>query len=674
MKANTKYLASDGYENFMCPFTEFKITQGENTGTHLGTRAVDFASGTAGYRAPYYAPATVVCVMTVPASGQAMWRTVNKVHCPNGYFGIVTFVTVHDDTFDAYVGLQVPQGNQLGNMGTKGYATGVHCHIEFIQASCSSANWVQNRYGIWTFNGTESWVDDTFYVNDTNIITPMQGNWRKCTSGSGYSPSQLIKEHGIAHFTNETPIICHRDSPTGPSFGYYTNGESQEYTEKWVGNGHRYISWLYELDNSIRCFVAVSGSEKQGVDPWATFSAPDEVEEKPSTGGYSDSQLEQENGVATFTRDNIIIRKDTPTGIDTGRRFMAGDKQEYTSKWVGNGHRYISWVENGTRYFCAVSGSETRGEDPWATFSAPEEDKPSDDKPTEDDKPSEDTPADPVKEFPDSVKMKGLDLSEHNNVNETELKKYDFVILRSNWWTTEDKRFEVYVKKLNELGIPFGVYCYDYAGDEESALEQAKYTYEMIKDLDVKMGVWMDMEDADAWKSKNGYLNKEHCSMICKVFCDFFKEKGYYTGIYSTKWWFENYIGELGFSKWVANWGTNDGTCQSDFSDYAVMHQYTSNPLDKDVAYHEVDFYKSNPIKEEEPPKEDVDKPSEPVEDDKPTDEPNTPPEEEKPSDAPNEGIDVDKVNTLLDILINIGKAIIEFFKRIFGINNDSKN
>lgn len=571
MKANKKYIASDGYEYFMCPMTEFKVTQVENTGTHLGTKAVDFASGTPGYRAPYYAPAKVKCIKTIPSYGEATWQTVNKVHCPNGYFGIVTFETVHDNSFNAYVGMVVDQGEQLGNMGDAGRATGVHLHIEFTQSA--NTNMAYNSYGIYTFTATESYVDDTFYVNDTNIIYGGQGNWRKCTEGgsSGYSPSQLVKEHGIAHFTNETPIICHRDSPTGPSFGYFTNGESQEYTEKWVGNGHRYISFLYELDKSIRCFVA-------------------------------------------------------------------------------------------------VSGSETRGEDPWATFSAPEEDKPSDDKPTEGDKPSEDTPTEPVKEFPDSVKMKGLDLSEHNNVSESELKKCDFVILRANWWTTEDKRFETYANTLERLGIPYGVYCYDYCGDEQTALEQAEYTYNLIKDRDIKMGVWMDMEDADAWKSKNGYLNKEHCSMVCKVFCDYFKEKGYYTGIYSTKWWFENYIGELGFPKWVANWGTNDGTCQSDFSDYAVMHQYTSNPLDKDVAYHEVDFYKSNPIKGEEPPKEDVDKPSEPVEDDKPTDEPNTPSEGEKPSDTPNEGVDVDKVNTLLDILINIGKAVIEFFKRIFGV------
>ena len=661
MKANKKYIASDGYEYFMCPMTEFKVTQVENTGTHLGTKAVDFASGTPGYRAPYYAPAKVKCIKTIPSYGEATWQTVNKVHCPNGYFGIVTFETVHDNSFNAYVGMVVDQGEQLGNMGDAGKAYGVHLHLEFTQSA--NTNMAYNSYGIYTFTATESYVDDTFYVNDTNIIYGGQGNWRKCTEGgsSGYSPSQLVKEHGIAHFTNETPIICHRDSPTGPSFGYFTNGESQEYTEKWVGNGHRYISFLYELDKSIRCFVAVSGSEKQGVDPWATFSAPDEVEEKPSTGGYSDSQLEQENGVAHFTKDSIIIRKATPNGIDTGRRFMTGDTQEYTAKWVGNGHRYISWVENGTRYFCAVSGSETRGEDPWATFSAPEEDKPSQDKP------SEDKPQEPVKEFPDSVKMKGLDLSEHNNGN-IDFSQYDFVILRANWWTTEDKKFKTFADKLDKLGIPYGVYCYDYCGDEQTALEQAEYTYNLIKDRDIKMGVWMDMEDADGWKQKNGYLNKEHCSMVCNVFCDFFKEKGYYTGIYSTKWWFENYIGELGFPKWVANWGTNDGTCQSDFSDYAVMHQYTSNPLDKDVAYHEVDFYKSNPIKEEEPP---VDKPSEPVEGDKPTDKPNTPSEEEKPSDTPNEpteGVDVDKVNTLLDILINIGKAVIEFFKRIFGV------
>lgn len=549
MQPNKTYVASDGYEYFMCPMTEFKITQVENVGTHLGTKAVDFASGTAGYRAPYYAPATVKCIKTIPSYGEATWQTVNKVHCPNGYFGIVTFETVHDNTFNAYVGMVIKQGQQLGNMGDAGRASGVHLHIEFTQSA--NGNMAYNSYGIYTFTATESYVDDTFYVDDTNIITPMAGNWRKCNAGSGsttsgYDPSQLIQEDGIAHFTNDTPIICHRDSPTGPKFGSYVKGETQRYTEKWVGNGHRYISWLYENDPSIRCFVAVSGSEKQGEDPWATFTAPEE-ENKPSE---------------------------------------------------------------------------------------PE------------------TPSEPTKEFPDSVKMKGIDLSEHNNGN-IDFSQYDFVILRANWWTTEDKKFKTFADKLDKLGIPYGVYCYDYCGDEQTALEQAEYTYNLIKDRDIKMGVWMDMEDADGWKQKNGYLNKEHCSMVCKVFCDFFKERGYFTGVYASSSWFDSMIEENGYPKWIANWGTNDGTCQGDFSAEGVMHQYTSTPIDKDVAYHEVDYFKSNPVEPEKP--EEPDEPQEPSEPDTPTDE-----DDEK--------LDIGLVNIVLNTLNSFLKWATKLIQKIVNL------
>lgn len=545
MQPNKTYVASDGYEYFMCPMTEFKITQVENVGTHLGTKAVDFASGTAGYRSPYYAPATVKCIKTIPSYGEATWQTVNKVHCPNGYFGIVTFETVHDNTFNAYVGMVIKQGQQLGNMGDAGRASGVHLHIEFTQSA--NGNMAYNSYGIYTFTATESYVDDTFYVDDTNIITPMAGNWRKCNAGSGsttsgYNPSQLIQEDGIAHFTNDTPIICHRDSPTGPKFGSYVKGETQRYTEKWVGNGHRYISWLYENDPSIRCFVAVSGSEVQGEDPWATFTAPEE-ENKPSE---------------------------------------------------------------------------------------PE------------------TPSEPTKEFPDSVKMKGIDLSEHNNGN-IDFSQYDFVILRANWWTTEDKKFKTFADKLDKLGIPYGVYCYDYCGDEQTALEQAEYTYNLIKDRDIKMGVWMDMEDADGWKNKNGYLNKEHCSMVCKVFCDFFKKRGYFTGIYSSSSWFGSMIEELGYPKWIANWGSNDGTCQGDFSADGVLHQYTSTPIDKDVAYHDLDFYKSNPTEEK------------PTDDQEPNEDDNV---EDKPNDKPAEGgVDYGLINKVLKWILKLLKKIVNIFK-----------
>ena len=538
-----------------------------------------------------------------------------------------------------------------------------------------TAKWVGNghRYISWVEGSTR------YFVAVSNSETQGVQPWATFSAVEEkpvtVSPSQLTQEDGVATLTTEIGVNARKGSPTGAVVRTYQPGAVIRYYWKYVGNGHRYIVWK---EGNDYIFLAISGSETQGKDVWATFTAPEEEpEEKPSEGsgdaeGYKEADLIQENGVAHFTRDGIRIRKGNPVNGSIAGEVNSGDTKQYTEKWIGNGHRYISYKENNVRYFIAVSGSEKQGEDPWATFTAPEENKPVEDKPSE----PEDKPQEPAKEFPDSVKMKGLDISEHNNVSDDELKKYDFIILRSNWWTTTDKRFEDYASRLEKLGIPYGVYCYDYAGDGDSALEQAKYTYELIKDKDIKMGVWMDMEDADGWKAKNNYLNKEHCALMCKVFCDFFKEKGYFTGIYSTKLWFENYIGELGYPKWIANWGTNDGTCQSDFSDIGVMHQYTSTPLDKDVAYKDVDYFKSNPIKEEDPPVEEPDEPSQPEE---PEDKPNTPTEGEKPSQDPTEGetkpseddkpsddgekVNVGLLNRVLDALLNLINKILSIFK-----------
>ena len=165
----------NGVEDFLCPFTDMYITQLSGVGTHKGTCAIDVRGKQVGVRYPYYAPCTVKCMKTYPSYGQAMWQSVNNVRCPNGYVGKVTFMTVHDDSFDAEVGMVVPQGNQLGNMGTKGYATGVHCHIECSQSATTS--WVKNKYGIYCFP-TESYLDDTCFVDNTNIIYGDGGNWR----------------------------------------------------------------------------------------------------------------------------------------------------------------------------------------------------------------------------------------------------------------------------------------------------------------------------------------------------------------------------------------------------------------------------------------------------------------------------------------------------------------
>lgn len=178
MRKNQKSIRG-GVQDFLCPFTDMYITQGSNSRpSHMGIMANDVRGLHAGVRYPYYAPCDCRCIKTIASSGQAFWQSINKVRFANGRIDFATFVTVHDNTFDAKVGQRVMQGEQLGNMGDKGNASGIHTHIEISQSADST--WSKNVYGIWHFNN-EYDLDDCYFVDDTNIINGMGGNWKTTT-------------------------------------------------------------------------------------------------------------------------------------------------------------------------------------------------------------------------------------------------------------------------------------------------------------------------------------------------------------------------------------------------------------------------------------------------------------------------------------------------------------
>ena len=165
-----------GIEDFLCPFTDMYITQGANGSfSHQGTMANDVRGLEVGIKYPYYAPCTCKCLKVYPSSGQSLWQSVDKVRFANGRIDYASFMIAHDDSQDCYVGQVVEQGEQLGNMGTKGYATGVHCHIEITQSNNTS--WNKNSYGIYCFNN-ESDTDECYFVDNTNILEGMGGNWK----------------------------------------------------------------------------------------------------------------------------------------------------------------------------------------------------------------------------------------------------------------------------------------------------------------------------------------------------------------------------------------------------------------------------------------------------------------------------------------------------------------
>ena len=288
-------------------------------------------------------------------------------------------------------------------------------------------------------------------------------------------------------------------------------------------------------------------------------------------------ELIEENGIATLTVSDVRARRGSPEG-EVVRVYNEGDKITYSWKYIGNGHRYIVWQEDGQYIFLAISGTEDRSE-MWATFADPNE--------IENNPSTEDFNENTQEQAVKKVFGYGVDISSYNgDIDLTTLNgSNDFVIIRINEGVKIDSSFEANVKKCEDLGIPYGVYLYDYALDLDGAVEQANMVLDAIKDKKISCGVWFDIEDADGFKAANGLLTKEHITPLINKFIEIIEGAGYYCGVYSTEIWFNTYMPDVKCNKWIAFWGINDGKVHGDFSNIAVLHQYTSTPLDKNLSY-----------------------------------------------------------------------------------------
>ena len=192
--------------------------------------------------------------------------------------------------------------------------------------------------------------------------------------------------------------------------------------------------------------------------------------------------------------------------------------------------------------------------------------------------------------------MYGIDISKHNGNFNLEPYKGQFVIIRVGYGHFHlDEKFERNVAECKRLGIPFGIYHYSYALNEAEAEAEAKGVLDAIEKYknDIKVGVWFDMEDADGYKKKHGFkFSNETIAPICYKFCKMIEDAGYYSGIYTASSWLR-YVSGLNdrFDKWVANWGSNDGTQRTNTSRFGTIQQYTSKPLDKNIMYADLSRY-----------------------------------------------------------------------------------
>lgn len=198
------------------------------------------------------------------------------------------------------------------------------------------------------------------------------------------------------------------------------------------------------------------------------------------------------------------------------------------------------------------------------------------------------------------MSMYGIDVSSWQGDFNFASYKDKFVIIRAGYGTaSEDSQFMNNVAKCEKLGIPYGVYWFSEAVNTEQSKAEAKAFLNMIKKCkNIRMGVWLDMEDS-TYKNKFRWKTKANISAICREWCKIVEGAGYYTGIYCSKSWLNYLESDLSkYDKWIASWGTNNGRVNDNTSSLGSILQYTSKldgkSLDGNYCYVDIKRFVKN--------------------------------------------------------------------------------
>lgn len=165
---------------------------------------------------------------------------------------------------------------------------------------------------------------------------------------------------------------------------------------------------------------------------------------------------------------------------------------------------------------------------------------------------------------------KGIDVSSHQKKIDWEKVKesgIQFAILRMGYGSNIPSQTDKYVlenaKECNRLGIPYGLYIYSYALNEESVHSEAEHMIRIAEQVNATLGYYFDMEDADSYKASHGLIprqNKERLTNFCSIFLDDMKKAGYdNVGVYANYDYFKNILDVKSLRKcgkiWLAHWG-----------------------------------------------------------------------------------------------------------------------
>lgn len=187
--------------------------------------------------------------------------------------------------------------------------------------------------------------------------------------------------------------------------------------------------------------------------------------------------------------------------------------------------------------------------------------KPSNNSSSNDYKPTYNYLEDVIKDYKTDKTKIGIDVSAWQGEIDFEAVKnagVEFVFIRVgstkgiNGEYFLDKTFKQNIEGFNKVGIPVGIYFYSYANNRESALRDAQWVLENIKEYKIDLPVAYDWE---SWSFYNEFHQSFYStSMNAKTFLDEISSSGYQGILYSSKNYLEKVWFDIGYDTWLAHY------------------------------------------------------------------------------------------------------------------------
>lgn len=236
-------------EKAMYPSPYIRITQKHGIGSHVDSYAFDEAGSDGGidYLIASFT-GTIKKIYTSDAN-EVWFESVDKVQYPDGTIDYMTLMLAHDnDVSNLKVGQVIKQGQRFYEEGTKGQATGNHCHIECARGKFTGTGWHQNSAGYWSINNGKK-VDECLWIDDSYHILNTAGY--KFKNVKDAEPKKYGTPVARNEYVNQIKInaenVRARKNPNGDILGYVNPGiyNSLEIVKKNNYDWHKIAEGLY---------------------------------------------------------------------------------------------------------------------------------------------------------------------------------------------------------------------------------------------------------------------------------------------------------------------------------------------------------------------------------------------------------------------------------------------